>query len=209
MITYICFQIFFLQNLTMLKRQNDKTDINRIDKWKSFTYQTHNDSALRDICVYSGKDRRIATWTQRCCSSAGRCTWTGIRLAFNKMIMVHSYQAYHHGSNPHCVSFVSSTQMEKESDAFIGRDFFVESRFISNSRYSRLAAVITWDINHKNVITFISLVLIIFENFNLGRKLKIVVADFYDFYSDWKNIFTYLYILTKYRICRQNKYIKL
>lgn len=73
---------------------------------KSITYQIRTDSALQDICVYSGKDRRIATWTQRCCSSAGRCTWTGIRLAFNKVIMIHPYHVYRHGSNPTCFSLL-------------------------------------------------------------------------------------------------------
>lgn len=40
-----------------------------------FTYRTRNDSAPRGTCACWDRDRRIVPWTQRCCSSAGRCTW--------------------------------------------------------------------------------------------------------------------------------------
>lgn len=46
-----------------------------VEKWRCFTYRTRNDNAPRDTCACWDRDRRIASWTQRCCSSAGRCTW--------------------------------------------------------------------------------------------------------------------------------------
>lgn len=52
----------------------------------------------------------------------------GIRLAFNKMTMVHPYHVYRHGSSP--VSFIfRDTGGEEESKLLSARDFFVEIRF--------------------------------------------------------------------------------